>query len=962
MLAFISRLIRETPAGRLLERLNLTAFDELLDIDLETGKFVSRYHADGKFFTPVSQGSFSQLLEYAFAHMVHPEDQNEHRALMNAADMEKRLRESEIPGILNGVIRYLGLDGNWHRMHHLLIGGEAYGLRPHQVYFYLYDIQDIRDRELGQHTEAEEASERMRSMLPQMDSEAVFFSMSEEMMKRQDIRQWCMVAVDVKHYKLFRELNGQEKGERLLIRFGEILHETAERLGGLACYRGQDDFGLLIPFEQKQIDRLFSQLSDEISQLSGTSGFFPVLGICMAEEEEADAMEVFNRAALTAEEIKDDLRYHIRVYDPKVHEQHVEEFRLLAEFQEALETDDIFFHVQPQVDISTDRIVGAESLARWKGKNGTFVSPARFVPILEKYGAVMDLDLRVWEEVCRWLRSLLDRGLRPVPVSVNVSRLNIYTVDVPAILSGLIEKYSLPAELLKVEITESAYVDDSERVRENITQLRKKGFRVMMDDFGSGYSSLNMLRTVSVDVIKLDAQFLRFSIGEEQRGINILESVINMTKSLSTPIIVEGVETRELVQFLRDMGCRYMQGFYYYRPMPVEQFETLLQDPAKMDYRGIIPQQNQQMHTREFLDENLYSDAMLNNILGPVAFYSRRGEDIDIIRFNQQFVELVGLDPKVLEERRVHIQQFFYPEDLNKFYRMLDTAAQDRINGASGMFRIFKPNGTLLWMQLRVYLLRSEEEQDTFYGSARDMTELQYINQDLPGGYYRATLRDGYEFLYISDTLLRMLGYSREEIRNRFDNRLEPMIHPEDRQRVRMESEEILAGNLQDVSPFRVLSRDGTYLYMIDQSRVTDQYGVPCWQSVMIDITEVMTLRNRMHLIEKYSTDCILFIKDLHRPENAEMACYGLEEFLGISQTEFERQFRNRKMRIRSRNGEELYHLLLGREKEFTALNGVYTIELEGGGGGKCHVRLNRIHGGEQDVDCIISFTATTGA
>ena len=371
--------------------------------------------------------------------------------------------------------------------------------------------------------------------------------------------------------------------------------------------------------------------------------------------------------------------------------------------------------------------------------------PDGFIPVLEKYGVVTDLDIRIWEQVCAWLRdpcwtgdpACSDLGQRQPDRHFLRGRAG--TAD------RADEKYSLPAELLKVEITESAYVDDSERVSGTIAELRKRGFRVLMDDFGSGYSSLNMLRTVEVDVIKLDAQFLRFSVGEERKGMNILESVINMTKSLSTPIIIEGVETMELVQFLRDMGCRYMQGFYYYRPMPKDQFEILLKNPDTIDYRGIVIQRNQQMHTREFLDENLYSDAMLNNILGPVAFYSREAEDVDIIRFNQQFVELIGLESEVLEERRYHIQQFFYPEDRKKFFDMLDNAAADRINGANGLFRVFKPNGALFWMQLHVYLLRRDMGKDIFYGSARDMTELQFINQDLPGGYYRASLKDGYE-------------------------------------------------------------------------------------------------------------------------------------------------------------------------------------------------------------------------
>ena len=961
MLSFISKMIQMFPPEQLVERMNLTAFDELIDIDLSSGIFVSRYHADGKFFIPVSTNNYEHLYEYVSSHMVHPDDAEAQREIMSLESIRARLGQGEPKGILSGEIRYMGVDGNWHRMHHLMICGTEYRLEPNHVYFYLHDVQDLLDRERGQHTDAAASTERMRELLPDMLPEASFFTICSEKAARRK-EPWCMIAVDVKHYKLFRELNGREKGEILLVRFGEILHGFAEELGGAACYRGQDDFGLFIPFEQTRIDQLFAELRTEIQSLSNISGFFPILGICMVDDDCTDAMELFNKAALTAEEIKDDLRYHIRVYDPKLHERHVEEFKLLTGFNEAKTHHRIRFYMQPQVDIQTGKIVGAESLARWQREDGTFVSPAVFVPALEKYGVVTDLDVMIWEQVCQWIRSLLDRGFELIPISVNISRMNIYSVDVPQVLTGLIQKYDLTPSMLEVEITESAYVEDSERIKWTISELQKRGFRVLMDDFGSGYSSLNMLRSIHVDVIKLDAQFLRFSVGEEQKGINILESVINMTKSLSTPIIVEGVESRELIHFLRDMGCRYMQGFYYYHPMPPQQFEELLKDPEKTDHRGIVMIRNQEMHTREFLDENLYSDAMLNNILGPVAFYSVQDSNVDIVRYNQQFVELVGLEPDVLEERRNHIQQFFYPEDLDKFYSTLQAAAADRINGAAGLFRIFKPNRTLLWMQLHVYFLREDNGQKIYYGSARDMTELQFINQDLPGGYYRATLRDGFELLYISQTMLDMLGYTREEIKNRFHNRLLYMIHPEDRKTVETESDEIRVGNIKKLSPYRILHRDGRYRYVMDQSRVTDLYGDLCWQAVLVDITEVMTLRNRMHLLEKFSTDCILFIHDIKHPERAEAACYGLEQYLKISGAEFLRQMNQRELHILNRNGENLIDLLREGGADQPGINGVYRICPQGGGEKNVHVRIYHVAEGEQDVDCIISLTPVSGS
>lgn len=170
------------------------------------------------------------------------------------------------------------------------------------------------------------------------------------------------------------------------------------------------------------------------------------------------------------------------------------------------------------MNVASGAIVGAESLARWRRGDGSFVPPTVFVPVLEKYGIIGNLDSFIWESVCQWIRHLLDEGVRPVPVSVNVSRIDLFVMDVPAVLRGLIEKYHLPKKILEVEITESAYVDDSDRVKAAVADLRKSGFSVLMDDFGSGYSSLNMLRSMNMDIIKLDAQFLRFATGTSSRA------------------------------------------------------------------------------------------------------------------------------------------------------------------------------------------------------------------------------------------------------------------------------------------------------------------------------------------------------------------------------------------------------------------------------------------------------------
>lgn len=956
MLPFLADLISRTPPEKLIERLMHTAYDELMVIDLANDRFESRYHTDGKFFTPVIDNYYTSLVEYTSSHMVHPEDRETHYALMNPVGMEARLASADPKGILSGSVRYLALDGNWRQMETLLVGGEEFRLPGHTVYFYLFDIRDMRSREDGIQKETSVSTERLRLLMPDLLSDTSFFAIAQEKMQHLD-SQWCMIAVDIKHFKLFKDLNGQEKGEQLLIRFAERLHDIANRMNGLACYRGQDDFSLMIPFDQPAIDRLFSALRQEIDSLSGASGFFPIFGIAMIQDPAVSAIDHYNHAALTAEEIKDDLQCHVRVYDPDVHERHVEEFKLLSDFQAAIQNGEIIFHIQPQINVETGRIVGGEALTRWKRSDGTWTSPAVFVPVLEKYGIITDLDTYLWEQVFIWMRKMIDKGIRPVPVSLNVSRMCIFAVDVPALLSSLSEKYGVDTSLIKVEITESAYVEDEGQVKAAIAKLRRLGFLVMMDDFGSGYSSLGMLRTVNVDIIKLDAQFLRFSIGEEQKGIHILESIISMVKSLSIPMIVEGVDSPVLVHYLKDIGCRYMQGFHYYRPMPAEEFEALIAMPGNTDPRGIVLVRNEQLHIREFLDNSIYSDAMLNNILGPVAFYSWKDGNVDIVRFNSQFHRLVSLEAEVLEERRYHIQDYFHPDDRKKFFDTLAAAMADRINGAEGIFRVFKPSGSTLWIQVHIYYLREEDKQHLFYGSARDMTELQYLNNDLPGGFYRCAVTDRFEFLYTSQAFLDMLGYTREELKTLYNDEFARMIHPDDLQMVINSSNSTTLNDPVDYLPYRVRHKNGNYLYVVDQSRLNDIYGGVCWQSILVDVTELTVLRNRMRLLEKYSTDCIIFIHDVRDPSTLEIVTYGLNTSLGIDEEIFRREMADRTMTILDQNGLHLYDRLLSHFDDPSVLNGIYTLTFSDGKKVRVNMWFNRIRDSRQDVQCIVTIS-----
>ncbi|MBQ8969855.1 MAG: EAL domain-containing protein, partial [Lachnospiraceae bacterium] len=578
----------------------------------------------------------------------------------------------------------------------------------------------------------------------------------------------------------------------------------------------------------------------------------------------------------------------IGLYDTALHQKSIEEYNFLHDFQKSLETGEICFWLQPQYRVSNRKIVGAEALARWQKPDGAFISPALFVPILEKHGLVTKLDTFIWESVCKWLSGWLKRGRPLIPISVNLSRIDIISMDVPEFFDSLLKKYDLPIQSIKVEITESAYVDNYYSVGETVAKLRERGFMVLMDDFGSGYSSLNMLHSLNLDLIKLDAQFLHIDDESEKKGVSILESIINMTRNLSVPIIVEGVETDDQVRFLSDLGCRYAQGFFFSRPLSIEQFEKLLKDDTGIDTNGFVFKANQQIQTHEFLDESVYSEVMLNNILGPVAFYNWSGDDVDIIRYNEQFFEMTGIELDDFNKLRYHMQDTIYPKDRNKLYELLEGAVKHHAIGSRGVLRVYRPNGMLVWISLKIFFLNENAQGKKFYASAQDVTELQFVSSKLPGAYYRCAVDDDFSFQYISQNFQELTGYNEEDIRVLFDNKLIRMVHPDDTDRLINEAHEVLQGERNDFRPYRLRRKQGDYIYVAEQSHLTDHYGSPCWQSMTIDVTDVMQMRNQMRILSKYLRDTVLFLHRTPAGLQYEVVIHGLGEELDMNAKELE--------------------------------------------------------------------------
>ena len=385
------------------------------------------------------------------------------------------------------------------------------------------------------------------------------------------------LVLDINHFRMINERYGKAFADEVLRRAGIAVKAYVRRNGGIACRREADTFLIYCPHMAD-----CSALAEEVATAAGggVKGRVRVrLGV-YAGVDKSIGMELrFDRAKSAADTIRSSYNMTFAVYDEALHEKEVYAERLLDEFQEAIDRKQFLVYFQPKFDIRPEKPVlcGAEALVRWKHPELGMISPGVFVPLFESNGLVRDLDHYVWREAAAQLRDWKARLGRTVPVSVNVSRVDMLDPELLDTLRSLVEENGLDCRDLHLEITESAYTEDAERIVAAVNGLREAGFLLEMDDFGSGYSSLNMITTLPIDLLKVDMMFIRhaFSEGGDTR---ILKVIVDIARSLSVPMVAEGVETEEQMLALRELGCDIVQGYYFSRPVPANEFEAFIRD------------------------------------------------------------------------------------------------------------------------------------------------------------------------------------------------------------------------------------------------------------------------------------------------------------------------------------------------------------------------------------------------
>lgn len=383
----------------------------------------------------------------------------------------------------------------------------------------------------------------------------------------------CVIAAfDISHFKLINSLFGRKKGDDILIEVAGILNDYASDDVVVARMQA-DQFAICMPKSQWHDKDLLKKL-DVIDNLLDESAFSLEIyaGVYEIKDRNLPVSTMYDRAVMAYISGYGRKESHaVTWFDESMLNELLYQQQVITSFERNLSSGEYTIFIQPQVD-EKGHIAGGEALCRWMKPDGTIVPPIRFIPILEKAGLIAELDRHVWELAAKQLLKWQGTEFENMYLSVNISPLDFYFVDVYATITDLVEKYGIDKDKLKLEITETAIMSDVEKQIMRVADLRKYGFTVEIDDFGAGYSSLSMLKDIEADVLKIDMSFLR-KTHNEQRSRHVLASIIEMAKRLNMETITEGVETSEQVEMLSRMGCHKFQGFYFAKPMPVEEFE-----------------------------------------------------------------------------------------------------------------------------------------------------------------------------------------------------------------------------------------------------------------------------------------------------------------------------------------------------------------------------------------------------
>ena len=512
--------------------------------------------------------------------------------------------------------------------------------------------------------------------------------------------EYAIIEFNFDKFKAINEMLGNIHGDTILKHFAASMRKDLKNVGVFGRIEA-DHFACLIEVSMLDELKITYQLDHCFDDLDLDYKVIIYGGVYIIKDRRLDATQLLDRANLALKENKHNYLHRLNYYDDIIHSNLLEEQTVLSQMQDALKRHEFKIYLQAIYSIEKRCITKAEALVRWDHPQKGLLYPNKFISIFEKNGFITELDYYVWEEACKYIRSRADRGLAPINISVNISRINIYRNDLADKIFDLTKKYKIKPEMLELEITESTYAQNPELLQEAIRKLKDKGFTVLMDDFGSAYSSLNALKDMNFDILKIDMKFLE-DFETSRKSSNILSSIIKMAKSLNMKIVAEGVETTEQLHFLTNLNCDLIQGYLFSKPLTIDEFEA-----KPLRFTSDSKESKQLDNKYEFLfEDNLLVDKTLDILYGAFALYEYLDDSLYLIKYNDLYLNLFGFNRSTISED-INFYDYVGADDRLLLNKKIKELLKDK-KAKTITLKCFDKAGALNNIDVHIYLVNDE--------------------------------------------------------------------------------------------------------------------------------------------------------------------------------------------------------------------------------------------------------------
>lgn len=505
-------------------------------------------------------------------------------------------------------------------------------------------------------------------------SRIAFVKNAEELLLNNPDKIFLFAVGDVNKLRVINDLYGYEPGSSVLKMIGAILKQICGE-SGIVARLGSGMFCMCLENSVENIQKL-QQL--KVFDCNSIGIKIPVtmrFGLYMTETNDT-VTRAIDRASLCMDKKVSTIQNTFTVFTSEVSDNMYREAELTSKMQKALDNGEFKVWFQPQYSATTGELLGAEALCRWIDDSGKIISPGVFIPIAEKNGFIRHLDKEIWRIAFSKVRQWIDEGIEPIPISLNISRISLQTDAFIYVIRRLGDEFKVPEEYIHFEITESAYISEEGALSERIEQVRKLGYQIAMDDFGNGYSSLNALKDLNFDILKLDMGFVRGTKNTD-KGSAIINYVIHMAQSLNLKTVAEGVEFDEQADFLRSVGVNIIQGFLYSKPMPETDFYDLLKVKTHADVKEHkVPPEI--MEVKNFFDPDSIENKMFEIFIGPAVIfeYDEKEQTVNVVRMNKKFIQRFNLQNLAIPDAKKQLKKCIEKDSANLFIQTVQKAME----------------------------------------------------------------------------------------------------------------------------------------------------------------------------------------------------------------------------------------------------------------------------------------------